>query len=233
MKNSTAGFNKQSGTEVTPTTCSKPEGELQEHLFSAAFVKLAPGRAVFLVVQTRDIPCYPLRDRSQRALRLLAPAMRKCTVSAAINPRCGCVVLAKNSTSDSSSACTAISSLKFLTAVAAGTVGFQKIEPCQDGHGLFEDLASRRLLFEHLLVLHVVTVGEDARTSFRRMTPLSDRPHFDPIRCRRLALHPRSVMDPCLLLTLFAIALSLWASYRCSPDNSVVAANPGHLCACV
>ncbi|KAL1431775.1 hypothetical protein MTO96_013879 [Rhipicephalus appendiculatus] len=238
MKNSTAGFNKQSGTEATPTTDSKPEGQLQKHTFSGTFVKLAPGRAVFLVVQTRDIPRrYPLGDRSQRALHLLAPAMRQFTVSGAINPLCGCVVLSKNSTSGSSS-CTAMSSFKFLRAVAAGTVGFQKIEPVQDGYGLFDDLASRRLifeslLFEHLLVLHVVTVGEDAVTSFRRMKAFSDLVHFHPIRCRQHALHSRLAMDPYHLLTLFAIALSLWASYCCSPENSVVAASTGHLCACV
>ncbi|KAL1431773.1 hypothetical protein MTO96_013877 [Rhipicephalus appendiculatus] len=132
-----------------------------------------------------------------------------------------------------------MSSLKFLTAVAgAGTVGFQKIEPCQDEHGLFEDLASRRLLFEsllfeHLLVLHGVTVGEDAVASFRRMKAFSDRAHFHPIRCRQHALPPRLAMDPYHLLTLFAIALSLLASYCCSPDNSVLPASTGHLCACV
>ncbi|KAL1431772.1 hypothetical protein MTO96_013876 [Rhipicephalus appendiculatus] len=56
MKNITAGFNKQSRTEATPTTDSKPEGELQEHTFPATFVKLTPGRAVFLVVHTREHP---------------------------------------------------------------------------------------------------------------------------------------------------------------------------------
>ncbi|KAL1431771.1 hypothetical protein MTO96_013875 [Rhipicephalus appendiculatus] len=68
------------------------------------------------------------------------------------------------------------------------------IEPCQDGHCLFEDLASRRLLFEHLLVLYVGTVGEDAVTSFRRMKGFSDRAHFHPIRCRQHAL-PSTTRD--------------------------------------
>ncbi|KAH7982457.1 hypothetical protein HPB52_005094 [Rhipicephalus sanguineus] len=95
--------------------------------------------------------------------------MRLFLDSAAITPLSGWVVLAKHPTSESSFVSTAMSSLKFLTAVTAGTVDFQKIEPCQDGHALCEDLNSRSLLFGCLLGLDVVAVGEDAVSIFRRM----------------------------------------------------------------
>ncbi|KAH8019643.1 hypothetical protein HPB51_020448 [Rhipicephalus microplus] len=127
--------------------------------------------------------------------------MHRCLVSAAISPLSGCVVLAKNSRSESSFVCITANSFIFLTTVSVDTVGFQKVEPFEHGQVLYEDLTSRRLIFEHLL--HVVVVGEDTGTSSCRRKWFSDQAHFCPTRCHH-ALHPRLAMDPCHL-TFFAI----------------------------
>ncbi|KAH8018608.1 hypothetical protein MRX96_030901 [Rhipicephalus microplus] len=154
MKNSNAGFIKQSVKEATSTAVFKPEGERQVRAFSATFAKLAPGRTVFMVANTRDIPAHhPLGDRLQRAVQLRAPAVRLCLVGAGIGLLSGCVVLAKNSTDESFFACTAKSSTKFPTAGGADTMDYQKTELCEDGHVLGEDPTYRRLIFERLLVL--------------------------------------------------------------------------------
>ncbi|KAH8018604.1 hypothetical protein HPB51_009043 [Rhipicephalus microplus] len=154
MENSTAGFIKPSSTEAAPPAHSKPEGERQLRPFSASFAKVAPGRTVFVVANTKDIPVHnPLGDRLQRAVQLRAPAVRLDLVGEGIGLLSGCVVLAKNSTDESFFACTAKCSTKFPTAGGADTMDFQKTELCEDGHVLGEDPTSRRLIFERLLVL--------------------------------------------------------------------------------
>ncbi|KAH8018609.1 hypothetical protein HPB51_009048 [Rhipicephalus microplus] len=184
MKNSNAGFIKQSVTEATSTAVFKPEGERQVRAFSATFAKLAPSRAVFVVANTRDNPVrHPLGDRSQRAVQPRDPAVRLCLVGAGIGLLSGCAVLAKNSTDESSFACTTKSSIKFPTAGAADTMDFQKTELYEDGHVLGEDPSSRRLIFEHLLVINAVDLGEDTGTSSRQAMCFSDRVYFNPTRC--------------------------------------------------
>ncbi|KAH8019268.1 hypothetical protein HPB51_018663 [Rhipicephalus microplus] len=112
--------------------------------------------------------------------------------------------------------------------VSVDTVGFQKIEPCEHGQVLHEDLTSRRLIFELLLVLHVVAVREDTGTIFYLKKCFSDRAHFHPTRCHH-ALHLRLAMDPCHRLTLFVIVFSrLWSLCWCSPGNSIMAASTGY-----
>ncbi|KAL3184924.1 hypothetical protein MRX96_030814 [Rhipicephalus microplus] len=179
-------------------------------------------------MNTVDIPVHhSLGDHSQRVVHLRCPTMHLCLDSAAISPLSGCVVLAKNSRRESSFVCSTASSFELLTAVVVDTVGFPKVEPGEHGQVLYEDLTSRRLIFEHLLVLHVVAVAEDTATSPCRMKCFSIRVHFHPTRCHH-ALHPRLAMDPCHL-TLFAIVfLSLWSSCWCSPGNSIMAAYTGH-----
>ncbi|KAL3185015.1 hypothetical protein MRX96_030900 [Rhipicephalus microplus] len=99
----TAGFQKPSYTGATPTVVSKPEGEREVRPFSSSFLKLPPGHAVFVVVNTRDISVpHPLEDHSQQAVQLSAPATRLCLESVATSPLGSCVVFAKNSTSESS-----------------------------------------------------------------------------------------------------------------------------------
>ncbi|KAL3185020.1 hypothetical protein MRX96_030904 [Rhipicephalus microplus] len=187
-----------------------------------------PGHAAFVVVNTRDIPVrHPLGDRSQRAVQLRAPAVRLVLVGAGIGLLSGCIVLAKNSTNESSFACTTKSSIKFPRAGAADTMDFQKTELCEDGHVLGEDPTSRRLIFEHLLVINAVDLGEDTGTSSPQTKCFSDQVHFLPTRWYH-ALHPRLAMDLYHLLTLFAIALSLMASCCGSPGHSVLVASIGH-----
>ncbi|KAL3184925.1 hypothetical protein MRX96_030815 [Rhipicephalus microplus] len=180
-------------------------------------------------MNTVDIPVrHPLGNHSQLAVHLRCPTMHVCLVSAAISPLSGCGVLAKNASSESSFVYTTVSSFEFLTAVSVDTVGFQKMEPCEHGQVLHEDLTSRRLIFEHLLVLHVVVVREDTGTRFYLKKCFSDRVHFHPTRCRH-ALHLRLATDPCHRLTLFVIVFSrLWSLCWCSPENSVMAASTGH-----
>ncbi|KAL3184929.1 hypothetical protein MRX96_030819 [Rhipicephalus microplus] len=181
---------------------SKPQGDARCEKFSATLAKLIPSRAVLHAMNTVDIPVrHPPRDHSQLAVHLRCPTMHVCLVSAAISPLSGCVVLAKNSRRECSFVCSTASSFELLTAVVVDTVGFPKVEPGEHGQVLYEDLTSRRLIFEHLLVLHVVAVGEDTATSPCRMKCFSIRVHFHPTRCHH-ALHPRLAMDPCHL-TLF------------------------------
>ncbi|KAL3184923.1 hypothetical protein MRX96_030813 [Rhipicephalus microplus] len=205
---------------------SKPQGDASCEKFSATLAKLTPSHAVLYAMNTVDIPVrHPPRDHSQLAVHLRCPTMHVCLVSAAISPLSGCVVLAKNSRPESSFVCTTASSFELLTADVVDTVGFQKVEPGEYGQVLYEDLTSRRMIFEHLL--HVVMVGEDTGTSSCRVKCFSDRVHFHPTRCHH-ALHPRLAMDPCHL-TLFAIVfLSLWSLCWGSPGNSIMVAYTGH-----
>ncbi|KAH8018603.1 hypothetical protein HPB51_009042 [Rhipicephalus microplus] len=228
MENSTAGFIKPSSTVVTSKAASRPEGEREVRPFSATFGKLAPSRTVFVVANTRDIPVrHPLGHRSQRAVQLRAPAVCLCLVGAGIGLLSGCVVLAKNSTDESSFACTTKSTIKFPTAGEADTMDFQKTELGEDGHVLSGDPPSRRLMFERLLVLNAVDLGEDTGTSSRQTKCFSDWVHFNPTRCHH-APHRRLAMDSCHLRIPCAVALRLWSSCSSPPCNSVWMAKTGH-----
>ncbi|KAL3185022.1 hypothetical protein MRX96_030906 [Rhipicephalus microplus] len=214
-----------------PPAHSKPEGERQLRPFSASYAKVAPGRTVFVVANTKDIPVrHPLGDRLQRAVQLRAPAVRLDLVGAGIGLLSGCVVLAKNSTDESFFACTAKSSTEFPTAGGADTMDFQKTEPCEDGHVLGEDPTFRRLIFERLLLLNAVDLGEDTGTSSCQTKCFSERVHFNPTHSHH-APHRigRLAMDSCHLLIPCAVALrTVVVLLQPSPATRSGMAKTGH-----